>query len=266
MAYGPAVLKRCEHCDKEYMCPNHRAHKSQYCSNMCANGAHKFKRIEYTCVRCSVKFLSLPDHGVERKFCSRDCFSANSIKPIDKRCLHCDRVFTAVSTSTAKSEDGRRLLCSAKCRIEYNTAKAYQPKEKICASCEKPFYPTCAHRAISQHNCSAACRDKYFSGANHHGFKGGTYVATSAGHRMRLFPRPKFVGKYTADHRVLLGKYLGRQLTRAETVIHINNQGLDNRLSNLYVCASMSDYCKRRQGSLPWPDKSNVKQLKEQGE
>jgi hypothetical protein len=46
-------------------------------------------------------------------------------------------------------------------------------------------------------------------------------------------------------------------------VIHINNEGLDNKLSNLYICESMSEYAKRRVGSLPWPKKSNLEEYKE---
>ena len=61
----------------------------------------------------------------------------------------------------------------------------------------------------------------------------------------------------------MVAKHIGRMLVRGEVVIHINNQGLDNRLSNLYVCESMSEYTLRRLGTLPWPKKSNVDQLKE---
>ena len=75
--------------------------------------------------------------------------------------------------------------------------------------------------------------------------------------------REGYVGKYTAEHRLVIAKYLGRMLTRNEVVIHINNQPSDNRLSNLYLCESLSEYGKRRVGSLPWPKKSNVEDYKE---
>jgi hypothetical protein len=75
--------------------------------------------------------------------------------------------------------------------------------------------------------------------------------------------RKGYVGKYTAEHRLVVAKHIGRMLVRGEVVIHINNQGLDNRLSNLYVCESMSEYTLRRLGTLPWPTKSNVDQLME---
>jgi hypothetical protein len=52
-------------------------------------------------------------------------------------------------------------------------------------------------------------------------------------------------------------------LKRSEIVVHINNDGLDNRPSNLFLCESMSEFARRRDGSLPWPKKSNLKEYKE---
>jgi hypothetical protein len=52
-------------------------------------------------------------------------------------------------------------------------------------------------------------------------------------------------------------------LKRSEIVIHINSDGLDNRPSNLFLCGSMSEFSRIRQGSLPWPKKSNLKEYKD---
>jgi hypothetical protein len=108
------------------------------------------------------------------------------------------------------------------------------------------------------------CRTEFFSGANSNNFQGGVHVRKEDNHRYVLIGRRKgYVGKYISEHRLFIAKYLGRMLTRSEVVIHINNQSLDNRLSNLYLCESMSEYAKRRVGSLPWPKKSNLEEYKE---
>jgi hypothetical protein len=75
--------------------------------------------------------------------------------------------------------------------------------------------------------------------------------------------RKGYASKYIAEHRLVIAKHIGRMLTRSETVIHINNDGLDNRLSNLFICESMSEFSSRRNGSLPWPEKSNLHNYKE---
>jgi hypothetical protein len=38
---------------------------------------------------------------------------------------------------------------------------------------------------------------------------------------------------------------------------------LENQLSNLYLCESMSEYSKRKSGGLSWPNKSNLEEYKE---
>jgi len=108
------------------------------------------------------------------------------------------------------------------------------------------------------------CRAEFFSGANSHGFRGGEHINKDSNHKFVLIGKRKgYASKYIVEHRLLIAKYLGRFLTRGETVIHINNNGLDNKLSNLYLCESMSEYAKRRVGSLPWPRKSNLEEYKE---
>lgn len=260
MTYGPPVLKQCEYCKKEYKCANHRAHKSRFCTITCRNKIDLLPRIEYTCVNCDDKFMARPDHGADRRFCSRKCFLENCVQPTEKECENCGGIFTAFRSSTATRGDGRRLYCSKKCFTE--GSRSFE--EKPCAYCGKLFYPIGALRSENQKTCSTQCKAEFFSGANAHNFQGGSRVVKDSNQRMVLIGKRKgYVGKYTAEHRLLIAKYLGRMLTRNEVVIHINNQGLDNRLSNLFLCASMSEYSLRRVGSLPWPKKSNLNDFKE---
>ena len=262
MTYGPPVKMQCGYCKKDYMCPNSRVHKTTACSITCANKIRKLARVEYTCASCNDVFLAVPDHGAKRKFCSRKCFLAECVQPIDKACENCGCVFTAArstSTSTVRG-DGRRLYCSKKCYGEHK--RKYE--EKPCAWCGTFFYPGSATKDMTQMTCSPTCKGNFFCGTNSRNFKGGTHIQTQANHKMMLIgKRTGYVSKYTAEHRMVVAKHIGRMLMRGEVVIHINNQGLDNRLSNLYVCESMSEYTLRRLGTLPLPKKSNVNQFKE---
>jgi len=260
MTYGPPVTKQCEYCKKEYKCPNHRAHKARFCTITCRNKSSLLERLEYTCVNCDDKFMARPDHGADRRFCSRKCFLENCIQPEDKECKNCGGVFTAPRSSTVKHGDGRRLYCSKKCYTE----GSHSFEEKPCVVCGTLFYPRSHKHDLTQKTCSIKCKSEFFSGVNSNNFQGGEHIVKTSNHKMVLIGKRKgYVGKYTAEHRLIIAKYLGRMLTRNEVVIHINNQGLDNRLSNLFLCESMSEYSSRRTGSLPWPKKSNLKNFKE---
>ena len=260
MTYGPPVVKQCVHCKKEYKCPNHRANKTLFCSITCNNASRAFIKTEYTCVNCNNKFMALPDHGAPRKFCGRKCFLENCIQPVEKACENCGGIFKAKRSSTVTRGDGRRLYCSKKCYVEGGRSF----KEKSCVSCGRLFYPIGRRQVAIQLTCSMKCKAEFFSGANSHCFQGGAYIAKASNTKMVLVgKRKEYVGKYTAEHRILIAKYFGRMLTRNEVVIHINNNPLDNRLSNLYLCESMSEYSRRRTNSLPWPTISNLKYYKE---
>jgi len=202
----------------------------------------------------------MPDHGAERKYCSRKCFLAECVQPVDKLCENCGGIFTAARSTTVTWGDGRRLYCSKKCYTEHSRSF----EEKPCAWCGTLFYPISAAKDSTQMTCSPKCKGEFFCGTNSLNFKGGSHIHVQTNHKMVLIGKRKgFVGKYLSEHRLLIAKHIGRMLTRDEMVLHINNQGLDNRLSNLYVCESNSECAKRRLGSLPWPKKSNVNQLKE---
>jgi hypothetical protein len=256
MTYGPPVVKQCEYCKKEYKCPNHRAHKSRFCSITCHNKSGLLERIKYKCIICNDKFMARPDHGRDRKYCSRECFLENSVKPADKECENCGGIFTATRSSTATRGDGLRLYCSKKCHVE--GSRLFE--EKPCVVCGTMFYPLGAQKNETQKTCSIKCRAEFFSGVNCKAFKGGAYLNTQANHTFVLVGRRKgYASKYTAEHRIVCAKQIGRMLERGEVVIHINNQSLDNRPENLFLCGSMSEYARRRQGSLPWPNKSNLK-------
>jgi len=257
---GPAIVKTCEHCKKEYMCPNARKNKSRFCTVTCRNKSGALPRIKYTCQNCNDTFMARPDHGADRRFCSRKCFLDSCIQPTDKECLHCGAIFKAGRSATATWGDGRRLYCSTQC---YADGKRIL-EEKPCVVCGVMFYPRSRNRQETQHTCSNKCRKAFFSGVNAAGFRGGVHVQQQSNHKFVLVgKRQGYVTKYMAEHRLLISKYLGRMIKRTEVVIHINNQGLDNRLSNLYLCESMSEYGKRRNGSLPWPIESNLKTYKE---
>jgi hypothetical protein len=260
MSYGPPVTKQCEYCKQDYSCPNHRAHKSRFCTITCRNKSGLLERVEYTCVNCNDKFMARPDHGADRRFCGRKCFWKIVCNQKDKECENCGGMFTASRSATATRGDGYRLYCSKKCYVEGSR----NFEERPCLVCGEMYYPGSTIKNNNQITCSMKCKGELFSGANCAAYKTGEHIQQTSSHKFLLIgKREGYKSKYIQEHRLVIAKYIGRMLKRTEIVIHINNQGLDNKLSNLYLCESMSEYAKRRSGSLPWPKKSNLEEYKE---
>jgi hypothetical protein len=72
-------------------------------------------------------------------------------------------------------------------------------------------------------------------GKNNHHFKG--YCFDSRGYKLIYSPNHpnKDNRNYVFEHRLVVEKYLNRYLTREETIHHIDENKLNNKLSNLYL-------------------------------
>lgn len=250
------LSKNCIHCGAAFQVTK-SGMKRKFCSVDCANAAQtKSERREITCEFCAAKFTARADHGVFPRFCSRECFKGKALKPEPKECASCGGVFMASKTISGKSDDGLRIYCSNKCRHEgLKTAI-----EMNCLQCGATFIKQQSKIKIGREDgcCSKKCKEKYYVGALSPAFKGGKYESKHAGHGFTYLERPGYVGKHIQNHRLAASRYLGRPIERGEVVIHINKQKMDDRMENLFVCASMSEYAKIRSGSLPWPTKTNI--------
>lgn len=248
------IQKTCEHCGAGYKVPPARA-KSRFCCRACADEGQKTsERREITCECCGTKFLTAQDHGAWPRFCGRECFLKSCIRPEEKECAHCGSIFTATRTSTGQTDDGRRIYCSKKCADEGKRKST----ERQCLECGTTFYPLNVAQNDDQCTCSVECRIAYFRGARSPAFKGGSYIDATTGNRNVLLPRPGYVGKYIGAHRLAAAKAIGRPLQRGEVVIHINRGEKSERPEDLFICATMSEFGRRRNGSLPWPTESNL--------
>ena len=206
------------------------------------------EKTKYTCKYCKTQFYAFPDHGKPRKYCSRACFCALAVPPVEKKCENCGGSFLFKMSNV---HEKNRTCCSRKCIYELRLKK----EGNSCAVCNKRYMP----RKPNSKTCSKECRDVFYVGENSIGYKKGFYIASDTKQKMMLTNERKgYLSFYTAEHRILISKAINRELERNEIIIHINNSPTDNRLTNLFICSSMSEYSKRRHGSLPWPKKSNI--------
>lgn len=82
-------------------------------------------------------------------------------------------------------------------------------------------------------------------------FQGGKYI-DDKGYVKILDPNhPKNIRGYIYEHRAVMEKYLGRMLEPWETVHHINEVKLDNRVENLFLCTVPEHSAIHREGKRP---------------
>lgn len=205
--------------------------KRKYCSKKCFDAEQSKHHKAWTCVQCGVVFLANTDHGKDRKFCSRACFEVKAIKI---------RIYKE-RKKRAKAEAAIRIC--EECGKTFTLGRYYKPKGKHIT-------------------CSPACSKAFYRGANSHEWKGGAHIHSGQKEVYVYEIRPGRVGKYVGQHRLIAEEKVGRYLLSSEFVIRINRVPTDNRPENLFVCTSISEFGKRRAGSLPWPKKSNLSTYK----
>ena len=240
------LRKTCGHCSKEYLVPPARE-GSRFCSRQCRSAADRTRETRtIACEACGSRFVAFKDHGHWPRFCCRDCWQADKKQADDRECQTCGGVFKAKSRGMV---DDRGRYCSLKCRnIGYRVGDIFE-----CIACGEGFY---LQRGRDDRCCSNTCRLEYYKDDRSPAWKGGRYEAN--GDIMVKMERPGYVGKYMAEHRIVASKAIGRMLFRHEIVIRVSGERDDIRPENLFICATASEYAKRRNGSLPWPTKSNL--------
>jgi len=138
---------------------------------------------------------------------------------MNKKCLYCKKNFFS-----------RREVAKFCCR--QCSDKGRVPKLDVkCLVCKKLFKEI-PYRVEKRGRkfCSSMCFQRHEVGRNNPAWKGGKiigfhgYIFTYIGN-----------GKYTSEHRLVMEKYLGRNLTPVEVIHHVNGNKKDNRIENLVI-------------------------------
>ena len=145
-------------------------------------------------------------------------------------------------------------VSGAKYKIPYirkngHAANMYYTK-CACSNCGKETYTSSSNRKrYSTSACSKVCAAALRSGSRNANWSGGTRYKSS-GHRLVYDPHhPNARKNYVQEHRRVVEKSIGRYLTDAERVHHINMVKDDNRIENLFLCKNHTQHFKAH-GSL----------------
>ncbi len=90
---------------------------------------------------------------------------------------------------------------------------------------------------------------KFASGEDSPNYNGGKYIDDKGYVRVLKPDHPKNIRGYTYEHRLVIERYLGRYLEPWETVHHINEIKVDNRLDNLFLCSSQEHSALHKEGN-----------------
>ena len=249
------IEKTCAQCARKFsVYPSWM--KRKFCCVGCANKAQtKAETREIECVKCGNKFQTKRDHGEWPKYCGKECFLKGALKPEQwADCGFCGSAFLA--ERSGHGETGYRRFCSMACTHK----NKIRGDQHTCIHCGGAFHlqPSRLAKRGEARCCSQKCHDEFYKGIHHFKYINGSHIHSTTGEKYVLLERPGYVAKYIGEHRLIVSKIIGRMVTRGERVIRVNRDPLDNRPENLFICESNSEFSKRRNGSLPWPTKSNL--------
>jgi len=197
---------------------------------------NKYRKYEErVCSTCNSPFQARSDS--KSHFCSSKCFGKSIVRNNPKICPICDTVF-----SSRKLD---QVYCSNKCSQSTRSTKI----EVICNTCGKVTSRRLADILNSKHlYCSKECywkSSKLSTKENSNRWKGGVW-----NHDGYIYLRQED-GKYKAEHRIVMEKYLGRFLTNLEVIHHTDFDRSNNVISNLQIMTRAEHIEIHREGLYP---------------
>lgn len=162
----------CEHCNEPFRVKPVREDEAKYCSRGCTSASWEGEdsplwvaRRSKACGACGGSFTPKPSRFEEATYCSRAC--ANGAAQIPTDCSNCGDEFTAPPSRVTRSEN---LYCCPECQWEAREQRV----EYDCEYCGATVEKTPSREKYDNHHfCNQECANRYFTGENHHFWKGG---------------------------------------------------------------------------------------------
>ena len=206
--------------------------------------------------------------------------NAKRVYPFWKTCQHCSRPFAAMTKEQAMrnltcSSECKNATIGTKATGRPSKLNRRQPTP--CAACGKIILRAPSQMTAGRPVCSKQCNGVFrgadwkthahkgraawkpeseatlvarFTGATNPSWKGGVTYRRRRGNYvsvryvrcpLEFLPMSRTDG-YVMEHRLVVARILGRCLTRAESVHHIDHKPLNNALTNLMLFATNRDH------------------------
>lgn len=192
-------------------------------------------QISKLCPICRNQFESYPyQHKI---YCSKDCYLKHHTSKKQVVCKGCGGTFEIGKLS-------RRTFCSQECHRKHMVKKRDEGKRIWwqCPICKKKFWWQ-RNKAKSRKYCSPECQA---IGASQR-LRGKRRKACVKKREVKVYKRYDRItdrGVRKILHRHVMEEHIGRDLTRSETVHHVDMDSANNSLSNLYLCVNESEHMK----------------------
>lgn len=168
-------------------------------------------------------------------------------------CDYCGMIFLRWPSNYRKTHN----YCSKKCFFSNCIGKPGRKQEKagnwrggkqetICKECGKKFLVFPCYIKAGKNYCSKKCqgmaRSKLYVREASTNWKGGTKRCNGYILDLAQSQSPTNKSTYVPRHRLVMEQHLGRRLSAAEIVHHINGNASDNCLGNLKLFPNQSQH------------------------
>lgn len=185
----------------------------------------RLSRITINCSVCGQE-MSVPPHLINKRTCSLSCLRRLRRK-FYRKCRQCGEQINS-------AQGNKRNFCSRTCYHRFvhgpNHPAWVADRIRTCKNCGEKFEALGKQKQTLL--CSLGCWNSW---RKEHGRSHRAPLGHVTRHQVTRRAVKVAEGKYRPEHRVVMEKHLGRNLSSDEVIHHIDGNSSNNHIGNLLV-------------------------------